>query len=94
MGHLYILVEIIVNKLTGLPTAWQVPRALQRKLDDLMNELAYIDHFPERWGDQQEARVLRRVSVLHMMAEIRSQLVNGAWAMPIELSEPADTEAA
>jgi hypothetical protein len=63
--------------------AAQVEPALFRKLEDLNNELAYIDHYPERW-DSQEARLVRRVAVIHMIAEVRTMLIT--WAMPIELA--------
>ena len=73
--------------------ATQIEPALLRRLEDLSNELAYIDQYPERW-DSQEARLVRRMVILRLIAEVRSMIVNGHWAMPVELNEPASTEAA
>lgn len=66
--------------------ATQVVPELSRRLEDLHNELAYIDAFPERF-DSQEARLVRRVAVIQMIAEVSHMLTGGRWAMPIELCE-------
>lgn len=66
--------------------ASQVEPALFRKLEDLSNELAYIDHYPERF-DSQEARLARRFDVILAIKNIRTMLLT--WAMPIELAEAA-----
>ena len=44
-----------------------------RQLEDLTNELAYIDHFPERW-DCPAARLTRRAAVLFQIRYLRSLL--------------------
>lgn len=64
--------------------ATQVEPALFRRLEDLNNELAYIDHYPERW-DSQEARMVRRAAVIMMIRHVRTLLIT--WAVPIELVE-------
>jgi hypothetical protein len=72
--------------------AGNIEPALFRKLEDLTNELAYIDQYPERWESQQ-ARLVRRVAVIQMLAHTKTLVIGGRWAMPIEL-ESVQEEAA
>lgn len=62
------------------PGSWSTPESMtqsadsiRRRLDDLMNELAYIDEYPERW-DSPHARAIRRVVVLEQIRHCRSLL--------------------
>lgn len=55
--------------------------SITRKLEDLTNELAYIDHYPNRGNAAGDA--VRRSAVLDQIKRMRTLLIN--WAMPIEL---------
>jgi len=46
---------------------------LHRTIEDLLNELAYIDAYPERW-DSQSARAVRRAVILTEIRWCRSML--------------------
>lgn len=74
----------------SMASAQQIPLALGRRLEDLENELAYIDEYPDRW-DSQEARLVRRVAVVQMLATLRTQISTGWWACPIEQAIELDT---
>lgn len=49
------------------------PDSLRRKLEDLLNELAYIDEYPDRW-ESPHARAVRRIVVLTEIRHCRSML--------------------
>ena len=62
--------------------SWSIPEtvnqsavSIQHKLEDLLNELAYIDAYPERsdWGSP-AARLVRRAVVLTEIRLCRSML--------------------
>lgn len=58
----------------------QVESSLQRKLEDLTNELAYIQTYPERFGAVE--RLTKRVHVVAKIREVRWLLAH--WAIPVE----------
>lgn len=58
----------------------QVESSLQRKLEDLTNELAYIQSYPERFGHVE--RLVRKVHVIAKIREVRWLLAH--WAVPVE----------
>lgn len=58
----------------------QIEGSLQRKLEDLTNELAYIQSYPERFGAVE--RLTRRVHVVAKIRETRWLLAH--WAIPVE----------
>lgn len=65
---------------TSSISATQVESSLTRKLEDLTNELAYIQHFPERFSAIE--RLSRKVAVLAKIKEVRWLIQH--WAMPVE----------
>lgn len=46
---------------------------LRRTLDDLLNELAYIDEYPDRWENPHQ-RAVRRACVLTEIRHCREML--------------------
>lgn len=70
--------------------ASQVEPGLLRRLDDLQNELAYLQSYPERFSKIE--LLSRKLAVISMIKQVRRLLVT--WAMPIELVAPASTEGA
>jgi hypothetical protein len=61
-------------------TVASIEPPLFRKLEDLTNELAYIQHYPERFTHVE--RLARKVSVLQQIKHVRWLLAH--WAMPVE----------
>jgi hypothetical protein len=59
----------------------QVEGSLQRKLEDLSNELAYIQVYPERFSAIE--RLTRKVHVISQIKEVRWLLAH--WAVPLEV---------
>lgn len=59
----------------------QIETSLQRKLEDLTNELAYINHFPERFDNLD--RAARKAAVIQAIKYTRWLLATH-WAAPIE----------
>lgn len=64
-------------------TVANIEPALFRRLEDLTNELAYIQSYPERFSHVE--RLARKVAVLQQIKHVRWLLAN--WAVPIELLE-------
>lgn len=55
-------------------------RTLARRIDDLVNELAYITCYPERFTHTE--RLVRKVAVIALIKELR--IMRLYWACPIE----------
>lgn len=55
-------------------------RSLAQRIEDLTNELAYIDHFPERMGHLE--RLVRKIAIIGLIKELR--MMQLYWACPIE----------
>ncbi len=58
----------------------QTELALHRRLEDLTNELAYMDQYPERMPDPD--RIVRKIAVVGLIRELRTLQL--WWACPIE----------
>lgn len=54
--------------------------SLDRKIEDLTNELAYIDSYPERFKAIE--RLVRKVAIIGHIKELRTLRI--WWACPIE----------
>lgn len=65
--------EHVEGQSCSVPELPLVEPSLTRRIDDLLNELAYIDAYPERW-DSQPARITRRAVVLTEIRYCRSML--------------------
>jgi hypothetical protein len=55
-------------------------QSIDRKIEDLTNELAYITSYPERFTHVE--RLVRKVAVISLIKELR--IMRLYWACPIE----------